>query len=197
MPELYYGPELTALLDQADVCPLDAGRPVTMVRDVLRRLEPVGRLGDRPVVDTAAAQACWSGLWLRFNFLDESHRISQELPDSTGSFWHAIMHRREGDFGNSKYWWRQVGRHRVFDRLSLAVRDLLAEHERRATPVPPSCQTHAARADWDPYGFVDLCQAAVRGASDAEGWCRAVQQIEWKLLFDDCWRRAVGEPDAE
>ena len=44
-----------------------------------------------------------SGLWLYVDELDRSHRISQQIPDATGSFWHGIMHRREGDFGNSHY----------------------------------------------------------------------------------------------
>lgn len=52
-----------------------------------------------------------AGLWLYVDELDKSHTISQGIQDATGSFWHGIMHRREGDFGNSHYWFRRVGAH--------------------------------------------------------------------------------------
>jgi hypothetical protein len=58
-----------------------------------------------------------AGLWLYVDELERSHRISQNLPNSTGAFWHAIMHRREGDFGNSHYWFRRVGEHPALRRL--------------------------------------------------------------------------------
>ena len=50
-----------------------------------------------------------AGVWLYVDDLDRSHAISQGLHSPEGSFWHAIMHRREGDFSNSKYWLRQAG----------------------------------------------------------------------------------------
>lgn len=52
-----------------------------------------------------------AGVWMYLDQLDRSHDISQGLPSKEGSWWHAIMHRREGDYWNSKYWYRQVGRH--------------------------------------------------------------------------------------
>lgn len=55
-----------------------------------------------------------AGLWLYVDALERSHAISQNLEDATGCAWHAIMHRREGDFGNSKYWWRRAGSHPAF-----------------------------------------------------------------------------------
>lgn len=58
-----------------------------------------------------------SGLWLYVDALDRSHRISQGIDDSTGSFWHGIMHRREGDFSNSHYWFRRAGLHPVMERI--------------------------------------------------------------------------------
>src|SRR5207245_11135 len=54
-----------------------------------------------------------SGLYLRFNFLDESHTISQGIHTVEGSYWHAIMHRREPDYSNAKHWFRKVGQHPV------------------------------------------------------------------------------------
>ena len=90
---------------------LDAGSPNQSAGERLRPLDLEKLFAPTPIRDELIARACLAGLWLWFDFLDESHKISQEIDTPTGSFWHAIMHRREGDFGNSKYWWRRVGKH--------------------------------------------------------------------------------------
>jgi hypothetical protein len=41
--------------------------------------------------------------------------------------------------------------------------------------------------------MVDACQTALRSGGDAEQFCRRVQQAEWDLLFDYCYRRALGD----
>lgn len=61
--------------------------------------------------EIAARPALQSGLWLYIDELDRSHTISQGIEDPTGSFWHGIMHRREGDFSNSHYWFNRAGNH--------------------------------------------------------------------------------------
>ena len=59
-----------------------------------------------------------SSLFLLAGDLERSHRISQDIEDADGSFLHGIMHRREGDYSNAKYWFRRVGDHPVIDRLA-------------------------------------------------------------------------------
>jgi hypothetical protein len=46
--------------------------------------------------------ACRAALWLAFDFLDESHAVSQELDTPEGSYWHGLLHRREPDFANPR-----------------------------------------------------------------------------------------------
>jgi len=58
-----------------------------------------------------------AGLWLYVDELDRSHEFSQGLKDSTGAFWHGIMHRREGDFGNSHYWFNNTGHHPAMELI--------------------------------------------------------------------------------
>jgi hypothetical protein len=126
-----------------------------------------------PVADQDMAAACRAGLWLAFDFLDESHRISQELDTVEGSYWHALMHPREPDYSNSKYWFRRVGAHPVYELL----------------------REQAARLGWtawDAMAFVDLCEANADEGAPRQQLCREVQQAEWGLLFDFCYRRAVG-----
>lgn len=52
-----------------------------------------------------------AGLWLYVDDLESSHGICQDLETPTGSLWHGILHRREGDYSNSRYWMRRANSH--------------------------------------------------------------------------------------
>lgn len=99
----HYAPLIAELLREPWLPPLDAGTPNREVRVRLEALSSDNAFAPHPVRDRGMADACRAGLWLYHNFLDESHRISQELHTPTGSYWHALMHRREPDFDNTKY----------------------------------------------------------------------------------------------
>lgn len=182
----HYGSEIAELLREPRLAPLGPGSPNLSVRSRLATLKPESLFAPEPVRDRDMAAACLAGLWLQHDFLDESHQISQCLDNTTGSYWHGLMHRREPDYENSKYWFRRVGRHPVFALLGAAASELAAG------------ETHASAAflsqtaSWDPFAFIDLCEATASRRSPCEPLCLRVQQREWELLFDWCYRQAVG-----
>lgn len=47
--------------------------------------------------------------WLYLDGLERAHEICQSVDGPTGAHLHAIVHRREGDFGNALYWYRRAG----------------------------------------------------------------------------------------
>lgn len=160
-----YGPTFAPLLSVDRCRALDRGSPDRAWRDQLDQLTVDEAFEHTSVVNPQMAECCLSGVWLLHDFLDESHTISQSIDSAEGSFWHGAMHRREGDFSNAKYWFRHVGDHPVYE--------ILAERF----------------GEWDPYEFVDRCQAA-RGGADAAA-CRDAQQAEWEALFGWCYQHAV------
>ncbi len=107
-------------------------------------------------------ELCLSGLWLLAGDLNRSHEISQKHSSAEGSFWHGIMHRREGDFGNAKYWFRRVGNHPVITQLQLMC--------------PPYK---------DPSIFTDFCCDALSQKNNYEE-CQRVQWTEWLALMTFC-----------
>lgn len=130
-----------------------------------------------------AAEAL-AGLWLWHDWLDESHTISQSLHDATGSYWHAIMHRREGDFSNSKYWYARVGRHPSLDVLANQVGAIL-----HSQPADKGLLRITA-GGWNSNALVDLVEAVCERPDDDPQRQIAVklQQLEWRVLFDYCVR---------
>ena len=88
-----------------------------------------------------------AGLWLYVDDLDRSHNVSQSLTDSTGSFWHGIMHRREGDFANSHYWMRRAAQHPLIKNEPRHAPDALIDAVARARPDDPAL-VERQRAEW-------------------------------------------------
>jgi hypothetical protein len=41
---------------------------------------------------------------------NEAHQIVQQYEDATAAWIHAVLHKIEGDRGNSRYWYRRAGK---------------------------------------------------------------------------------------
>jgi hypothetical protein len=93
----------------------------------LHQLSPADLHAPSRVVSADDAALVKAALYLRHGFLDECHRLCQSVPSPTGSYWHGILHRHEGDLGNSRYWYRQVGAHPVLEAIGGYPRDKAAE----------------------------------------------------------------------
>lgn len=147
-----------------------------------------------PKFGSTCLTALKAGLYLLNDFFNDSHECSQSLEGigghHTGDYWHAILHRREPDYGNAKYWFRHVGRHPSFADLATTAQ---ARLKSTTGPVSDTLQRWQGRllpqGTWDPFAFVDLCQAA---ANDVElrRWCEQVQYDEMLLLLQ--WTFAEG-----
>lgn len=159
---------------------LGPGSPNLAVKPLLQEL---ARELPKKARDRDLALACLAGLWLYHNFLDESHAISQDLDTVEGSYWHGILHRREPDFGNAKYWFRRVRGHAIFAELGQTAAAIATEEG-----TPPGSEFLLRH--WDASDFVDLCEAAARGPAPLDHLCRRIQQREWELLFAFCHERA-------
>lgn len=148
----------------------------------------------------ADAVALKAGLCQWHGWLNESHQLAQSIEglgrNHAGDYWHAIHHRREPDFSNAKYWFRQLGAHPVFQGLVETV------------PHFPDFQLARTWSDklmragkWDPLAFVDLCEACVtqqgksiQGSSPSAEiqalirLAESIQATEMKLLILATWQ---------
>lgn len=127
--------------------------------------------------DIALSPLQKSALWLLAGELDRSHSISQSDDSPEGSFWHGIMHRRERDFGNAKYWFRRVRSHPAHIDLAKHI----DAHQNELTSKLPLANLRDPESL--PAHLVDLCQHAQNGHSE---WVEDLQKIcwwEWQLLF--------------
>jgi hypothetical protein len=162
-----YSPRIQAILEEERMMPLGPGVPDLNMKLLLHDLTPENCFPR--VVDRNMAQLAICGLWIRHDFLEESHEISQTIKNASGSYWHAIMHRREPDSYNAKYWFRQVGKHPAIKTLSDKLRRV-----------------------YDPLEAVDLIETHRDTGSPEEAQLLQIQKREWECLFDFCCLKAAN-----
>lgn len=141
--------------------------------------------GDRP--DGLASAAAWkAALHLWNDSLQRAHDLVQHLETPTGYALHGIMHRREGDYDNAKYWFRRAGDHPAYHYLQSRATERLGEWRNGGSlagtrgTAEDALRALAAQDVWNPYLFTDAV-AIVEGRIGEEE-CRAaladVQSME-------------------
>ncbi len=186
-----YGTAARELIEKADAAELprtlNIGTPVADALPALRAMNDQTISTNRRVRMPHDAEALQSGLWLLFDYFTESHDIAQKIATPSGSYWHAILHRREPDPSNAKYWFARVGEHPVGPELLDDAREITAAAGAAGKPLNEQLLKLTA---WDGAWFVDRCSAAGDPATTAV--LLKLQRREWALLFDYNFRKAFA-----
>jgi hypothetical protein len=187
-----YGPTVQSILfdavEQSQLMPLAPSHALDSSALAAIRETSASELfdGDTPASEEFAG-CVRSALLLYFSALDESHTLSQGINSTTGGYLHGIMHRQEPDYPNAKYWFRRVGRHELFPTL-------LAEAQRLRISNHKIEKELTSMREWNPEWLIDHCEHAVQ-SGDANGTTNdllAIQNLEWQLVFDYSYRRALS-----
>ncbi len=101
-----------------------------------------------------------AGLLYAVNALDDAHAVFQEAHSREGSYWHGMLHRREGDFPNALYWVGRAGRISAISEV----------------------------AGFSPSDFIEDCAAAFRRGEEP-AHLRELQMREWEAMMLSSWKR--------
>jgi hypothetical protein len=159
--------DIWTLIDTAGLAALDRGprAGVATAATVKRALAGalVGWSAERR--DAAISLAL---LW--HDDLDGAHALCQAHEGHADcDYVHALLHRREGDFANAKYWFREVGPHPIYTTVAQAA----------AALEQPGL---VADGQWRPAAMVDACAAALGRDPARRPVLMQVQAAEFRAL---------------
>ena len=142
-------------------------------------------------IEENTRQLLQSAALLWHDDLDGSHEISQGVQTTDGSFLHGIMHRREPDNSNAKYWFRRVGDHRSFPALTVAVRDFASADSQtlgesgKVSGKFDLVDSLIPNGRWDAFAFVDACHHAMKQSeSPTVAVLQKIQELEFQTLLN-------------
>lgn len=144
------------------------------------------------------AQCVKAGLFLWNESLQSSHQYSQDVTNATGSYWHGLMHRMEGDYSNAKYWFYQSGKHPIFPQLIRKVKEILIEKSAMNGIANHRLEELLgkilASEQWSPDLLIDAIQLQVTSAQDeaAERLLLRIQRTELEALLQYSYSESFG-----
>lgn len=148
--------------------------------EIMRRIQSATDAeiaGNRPLKNADTFALVRGGLLYAVDAIHEAHTFFQDAKGDLGAYWHGMMHRREGDFDNARYWFRRSGTLPVFSEMHRAAAETSA--------------LMARQSNWDPYLFTGECEQARFGETESVKELVTLQRVEFEVLFDYCWRQAV------
>jgi hypothetical protein len=118
---------------------------------------------------------CRAAVLLWHDHFEAAHNLAQEVEGPNGSLLHGILHRREPDFSNARYWFRRVGAtHPSFDCVVGKIKIAL-----RGAGDESFAKLMIANGKWHPLGFVDLLEdAQLRPDPSRDKLWRQIQAAE-------------------
>lgn len=146
----------------------------------IREADDAKVFGGLPLAPAAPAELVRAGLFYYHNALEDSHKQAAKATGDIASYWHGMVHRREGDFDNARYWMRRAGEQPVFQEMQARAGD--------------ACPNMSRQANWDPFLFTHLCEQYKYGETTYKKEIGQLQRVEFAAMFDYVWRRCVS-PD--
>jgi hypothetical protein len=172
------------LLARTGVPPLvAAGRPVydAELASLLTHLMRSGSPDVLLTYNTAAA------LHLLNDDLDAAHRLVQaHEEDGTANYLHQIVHRREGDWSNTRYWVARTGRHPFHEEMLGVAKASAAE-----TGGGTLGQTLERWSRWEPGRMVELCEGAAANPGPMADQVARLSWAETRGLLGWCVRHGA------
>jgi hypothetical protein len=143
--------------------------------------EALSRSADTAILPPQSSQLLRCVVLLWHDHLDAAHQIAQAVETPDGSWLHGIMHRREADYWNAKYWFRRAGAHPAFSALAQRAKEILVR-----TGAARLSERLIENGHWNASGFVDAVEAALgpRSLEPERSCLRQLQAAELQTAFD-------------
>jgi hypothetical protein len=146
---------------------------------------PEEQLADGRPDGLLSAQAWKAALHLWNDSLDAAHELVEHMDTPTGTALHGIMHRRERDFDNAKYWLRLAGDHPAFHSLQSRTASFLQQQIFPAGPLRDVFSNMATQGSWNPYLFISAIAIQENRIGDdaARALLENIQQLELEAVI--------------
>lgn len=132
-----------------------------------------------------SAQAWKAALYLWNDSLDAALKLVEHMVTPTGAALHGIMHRREGDYDNAKYWFHRAGDHPAFHSLQSRSASFLRQQAIPEGPLKEVFDKMITQGNWNPYLFIHsiAIQESRYGEDETRGLLEQLQQLELDAMI--------------